>query len=37
MVHEGQIEDKDADLLKEELESKLYQIVSNPPEVDMDF
>jgi hypothetical protein len=37
MVHQGQIEDKDADLLKEELESKLYEMTVNPPEVKFDF
>jgi hypothetical protein len=33
MVHNGLIEEKDADFLKEELESKLYEMSSNPPEV----
>mgnify|MGYP006094557307 CR=1 FL=1 len=37
MVHNGQITDKDADLLKEELESKLYEMTVNPPEVKFEF
>lgn len=37
MVHNGQIEEKDADFLKEELEHKLYEMSSNPPEVQFDF
>lgn len=37
MVHYGQITEKDADILKEELESKLYHMSVNPPDVKFEF
>jgi hypothetical protein len=37
MVHYGQIEEKDAGLLKEEIEAKLYHVTVNPPKVNFEF
>ena len=37
MVHYGQIDDKGAEILKEEIEAKLKYMVQNPPHIDFKF
>lgn len=37
LLHHGQIEEKDAAQLKEEIEKKLYYLETNAPKINFDF
>lgn len=37
MVVHGEIEEKDAGLLNEEINNKIYYMIQNPPMVSLDF